>query len=207
MRKRNYNFSKDCCARCGVCVNRGKRLAGRRVINHEWMRRAIMVHNQTSKRLNKYICGTCRTFLWNQYYTVYNFSEHLEKLEDLNDKNDKDSPVKITENRLDFDQIESKRCYMLTGLYINQLKDFVLSYGELKPPVKLSLLNCFGFYLMKLRLGISSNELGSLYNEPSIYQVKEIVKFCRDIMSDKFTPINLGVSYSFLNIYFFFHVI
>ena len=61
-----------------------------------------------------------------------NFSEHLESLEcHDDDRNCTDLQVKITENRLNFDDIESNRCYILTGLCIYQLKDFVSSFGEL----------------------------------------------------------------------------
>ena len=75
------------------------------------------------------------------FYTVNNFSEHLESLEyNDDDRNCTDLKVKIIENRLNFDDIESNSCYILTGLYIYQLKDFVSSFGELKSFVKLSLL-------------------------------------------------------------------
>ena len=80
-----------------------------------------------------------------------------------------------------FDDINSKRCYILTGLSKDNLDDLAFQFDSVRPPVGLSIKNCIGFYLMRLRLGLSSNQLGSLYDVPSVYQVKQMVSFVRDI--------------------------
>ena len=47
---------------------------------------------------------------------------------------------------------------------------------------------------MRLKLGISAYELGFLYDKPSVHQVKEIVKFVRHILKEKYTPLSLGAN-------------
>ena len=60
----------------------------------------------------------------------------------------------------DFETISDKSCYSLTGLQKEQLNELVSSLPNIEPPVKFSLNQCLGFYLMKLKLGLSTNHMG-----------------------------------------------
>jgi len=96
------------------------------------------------------------------------------------------------EFRLDFNTMSDKRCYILTGLHKNQFDELASSLPNSEPPVRIPFKQCLGFYLIKLRMGLSIVQLSALL-EPSEYQMKKIVIFIRDLLYDEFTPINLGV--------------
>jgi len=98
----------------------------------------------------------------------------------------------VDNNVLNFDLISDRRCLALTGLTVEQLHDLPSKFSNFKPPVKHPIKTCIGFYLMKLRMGLSGEELGALYGAISIYQIREMIKFVRDLLFEELTPLYLG---------------
>ena len=159
-----------------------------------WMQNAIKIIDSNPCNSNPYICRACYDNFnkigsvngeFDQFLITSDFEPTIIQEKEDNFKKD---------CVLDFDSIDSNRCLKLTGLTQNDFDILTSHLEEFEPPVRLSLKNCIGFYLMRLKLGISAYELGFLYDKPSVHQVKEIVKFVRHILKEKFTPLNFGVN-------------
>ena len=171
------------CAKCSVRTDYpAHKTLSRRLITRDWMRNLICRHNSEPTNQNRYICGACIRDLYkksDRYFRDMGFELGALELSYPRESiliEENIGSANIPSNELDFELISDQRCMVLTGIKIDQLKELSSDFVNIKPPVKLSIINCIGFYLMKLRLGISSTELGYIAFSKilSTYLVKEV---------------------------------
>lgn len=177
-------FRKEDCANCKIRTDfPEKMLKNRKRVVDTQMRIAIFVNNKAAYNMNDYVCKNCYKFL----NCVQEIDDHVELQEQFHDN------VEPIQSILLFDTISDYRCRSLTGIHLEQLNELVSQFEDVHPPVRISVKNCIGFYLMKFHMGISTRELGQLYDEPSERQAKSLIIFVRELLYNSFTPRNLGV--------------
>jgi hypothetical protein len=197
------NYRNDACAKCKIRTDFPEQMKkNRKGVSSLWMRQAIYALNQSPWRSNDFVCRPCYDFLLNNYKNysieqlqnieniILNTIQNVETYQHIEVDNEE---VKCDNYPLLFDNITSERCKILTGITIDQLNLLVIQFQNNIPPVRnISFKNCIGFYLMKMKLGISTHELGSLYNVPSYNQIRKIIDYIRKLFFEHFTPFNLG---------------
>jgi len=185
-------YNSGLCAKCNR--NLKTNIQSRQKITLQWMRSLIKLLNDDDTNMNEYVCCKCYFEL-----SKYKFNDGFEEFTESVKKEEKEvkeeilieSSNEILTQKLDFEQITERRCKALTGLTLANLKS-LCAYIKNEPPVRLTKLTCVGFYMMRLRLDLSTSALGSLYIEPSEYQAKEIVKYVRIELFNNFTCLHLG---------------
>jgi hypothetical protein len=184
-RQISYNASK--CAKCEITTENH---SNKKRVTTQWQFEAIKLLNSSPSNDNEFLCARCYIEI-NKFINNHDdFEKLLETEKEI--KTEKEEHKGVGQFG-DFESMTDLRCYGLTGIHKEQLEELTLKFENVKPPVKLSLKHCFFFYLMKLRLGISSYRLGLIYTEPSQYQIKQIVIFIRELLFNEFTPLYLGV--------------
>ena len=115
------------------------------------------------------------------------FSDHEDDEENLNKPEITTSPVV-----LDFANINNDRCFSLTGITKNQFFEVWSYIKDFEYYCKMSSINGLGFYLTRLRTGLSIKKLSHLIPIASYFQIKKMIKSIREQLSSQFVPIYLG---------------
>lgn len=95
---------------------------------------------------------------------------------------------------LDFADITNDRCFDLTGFNKEEFFSLYYMIANYKHELhtRVSIINALGFYLCKLRCGLSIKKLSALIPIASYGQIKKCIKGIRDILSNHFVDRNLG---------------
>jgi hypothetical protein len=186
-------WRKSDCAYCKkrLCQTKNRIKYRRLAQSSPWITDSLI--NKGKWAGNKHVCYKCYCLLLKRESSSSDIEPFLETTPVMEQI---ETVVEVNESRCDFsfDQLSDRRCYVLTGIYPHQLDELAFQFAGVVPKVNHSIRNCIGFYLMKLRLGISLEQLGSLYNNLSVHQAKDLINFVRELLRDEFVPLNLGVS-------------
>ena len=186
------NQHHNCCAKCLRRTDTPKLISTRRKIQLQWLIDYFLLINVDST-YHKYICYRCYKMLISKKKEDHLYSQAIldkQKTEKSHIKNkfliEKQFLVDITT------KVTSKQMYSLSGL---GLKDFIKLYDFLidKWKHKFDLKNLLAFYLIKLRLGVSTNKVSNflpIANEKTIYRYINIL---RAFLVDNFVSKTLGI--------------
>jgi hypothetical protein len=190
--KRPYNHKK-CCAKCSIRVDTTKQKNKRRKIKEKWLVDYFkLIEIDTS--YYTYCCCNC-------YFKLLNLNKTNSLVQEaLNDKNKINEMFKTKKaNFLEaksssFNNISSKQIYDLTGI---TLDDFENLYNSIKDNWnrKINLKNLLLFYLMKLRLGLSTTKVASLFPISSNKTIYKHLNVIRPFLLENFVKFNLGVEH------------
>ncbi|RNA36542.1 Vacuolar sorting-associated 13C [Brachionus plicatilis] len=92
----------------------------------------------------------------------------------------------------DYASIEDKRCQILTGISKENFLELYNFISHVNITGNVSLINALGFYLTKLRTGVTLKELSAFTPIASNDQIKRSVRQIRNIVSELFAPLYLG---------------
>jgi hypothetical protein len=189
-------YNPNCCAKCGTRTDTETKIKNRRRINTEWLKKYFKTINIDIDHY-KYVCYQCykskliklKSELINEIYS------DQQKIKNLTSKSsNKKNIVKLNLKKDDVSDIPSDQMYDLTGLTrIN----FIDLYDKLKGKWKheFCLKNILFFYLMRLRLGLTSKKITSIFPIASQTTMYRHIKKLKEFLMKNFVEQNLGIDH------------
>jgi len=193
MEKLPYS-NPNCCAKCGTRTDLKSKIKNRRQINAEWLIKYFKTINVDTK-FYKYVCYPCyknklikiKSDLINEIYS------DQEKIKNLTCKSkNKENIMKLNLKKDDVANISTEQMYDLTGL---TKKNFTDLYNEINKlwDYNFNLKNILFFYLMRLRLGLTSKKITSIFPIAAQTSMYRHLKKLREFLMKNFVEQNLGV--------------